>query len=317
MRKIFYLLLVLNTASIAQPRIDSIAIDEDAGELQLFGDFQLMGELQVTCDSVPLRVVLRAQDMIRDEIPDSGKGSCGWVSVRLFGEESNRKLITYWHFHNFYMDVVSASDGGVEFESKADTIFLRGDALSAYNAYRGLRVKPVKFSTIHEVAYGRDGEHGFEYHGPTYDTIRRADLTFQVNFKGSDIGIHDPYLSWPLRFDNSGELIPYKDYISGNTGTGRWGGPLSNTRFPLQTLSVKRLPESARCIELISQQDNRLLVGSKAPGILDVYSITGSRMISYPCEVGENILDLTGVAQGFYLLSLRSCEGRSIKLSLQ
>ena len=96
---VIFLALLLSAPALAQqPRIDSIAIDEDKGELILHGDFQNSVSAVVTVDSVSLTVVLASDTLLRATIPVSGKGSCGTIQVRIQSNKSNTRLLTYFHF---------------------------------------------------------------------------------------------------------------------------------------------------------------------------------------------------------------------------
>ncbi len=117
-----------------QPRIDSIAVDEDKGELVLHGDFQNSSSAIVLVDSVSLPVTLTSDTLIRATIPVSGKGSAGWVSITDKVTESNRKLITYVHFYIYHYTSYSPQC----FSLHADSINIRADFLdldSATNNY--------------------------------------------------------------------------------------------------------------------------------------------------------------------------------------
>ena len=80
---VLLLALLLSTPCLAQqPRIDSIAVDEDKDELVLYGNFQNSASAIVLVDSVSLLVTLASDLLLRATIPESGKGSAGWVSIK-------------------------------------------------------------------------------------------------------------------------------------------------------------------------------------------------------------------------------------------
>src|ERR1043166_3419398 len=100
---ILFLALLLSAPSFAQqPRIDSIAVDEDKGELVLHGSFENSASAIVTVDSVSLRVVVVNDSLIRATIPLVGRGSCGSVKIITNTEESNSRLLSYIHVYVDY-----------------------------------------------------------------------------------------------------------------------------------------------------------------------------------------------------------------------
>jgi hypothetical protein len=217
---------------IAALMLDSISIDERLHELHLFGEFDSVAEMVVLCDSVTLPILTRDKFLIRVAIPDSGKGSCGWVSVLSGTRESDQKLITYWSVFNYHRFWHLYSDGGQEELEDHDTVFLRGDYLSSKSMGRILRVVPITISRYFEYAEGNDGRHGFKYMGPRYKRYGVVLDTFEINSKG----INDTHVNRFLEFDTSNEIKrSVDDPMCGSTGYGnctRWG-PLAPTRFPV------------------------------------------------------------------------------------
>ena len=87
---ILLLTLLLSVPAFAQqPRIDSIAVDEDKGELVLHGSFQNYSSAIVLVDSVSLAVTLASDTLIMATIPLSGKGSAGEVRAILYVIKDN------------------------------------------------------------------------------------------------------------------------------------------------------------------------------------------------------------------------------------
>ncbi|MDP4220024.1 MAG: T9SS type A sorting domain-containing protein [Bacteroidota bacterium] len=166
----FIALLFFSAPALAQqPRIDSIAVDEDKGELVLHGNFQNSSSAVVLVDSAPLPIVTASDTLMRATIPDSGKGSAGWVSMTVNGSQSNKKLLTYFHievsnsWRHYY------GDGTAEIEYVDNLIHIRFDVL-ALGGVGSYSMLPSRLSKYHISAAGSNGIHGGTYHGSHYDS---------------------------------------------------------------------------------------------------------------------------------------------------
>lgn len=170
--------------SISNNRIDSISVDEEKGELVIHGLFDSSSLAQVSVDSLLLTKTFFSDSLIRVNIPVSGKGSAGWVQVKIGGYESNKKLLTYFHFevyHNFWCHF---GDSGYGESFNEDTIHARADILSM--AGKGnAQLSFSKLSHCHDIADGHNGLHGSIYGGPTYDTsgILRGTISYSASAK--------------------------------------------------------------------------------------------------------------------------------------
>jgi hypothetical protein len=179
--------LIVNPPSPPPPinnRIDSISIDEEKGELMLTGRFDSSSAAQVIVDSVSLIKTFFSDSLIRANIPVSGKGSAGWVQVKIKDTLSNKKLLTYFHFevyHNFWSHF---GDAGYGESFNEDTIHVRADILSM--AGKGnTQLSFSKLSHCHDIADGHNGLHGSIYGGPTYDTsgILHGTISYSASAK--------------------------------------------------------------------------------------------------------------------------------------
>jgi hypothetical protein len=221
------------TAKPATLRLDSIAIDEARQTLMLFGEFDSAVALNVMCDSVLLTITSSDSSRILASIPDSGKGSCGWVFVKSGSVETEKRLITYWSFYNTHHFWHTYSDGGSEEMIDEDTVYLRGDYLGSRFSKRDLRVRPALISRYFEFADGNDGIHGYKYTGPKYNRRGPVVDTFIVN----PAGIYDPHADHFLMLDTTGSIIR-KTYDFSHCGGGGGGdcthwGEVARTRFPV------------------------------------------------------------------------------------
>jgi hypothetical protein len=155
----------LSTPSFAQiPHIDSIAVDEDKGELVLYGDFPNSSSAMVLVDSVALPVVLASDTLIRATIQVSGKGSCGSVNIKINGQESNSQILTYIHFEICNTFEVTHSDASNGWTREKWDIHLRSGQLNSNN-----NLRMSKISRDNKSAGGQDGTRS-KYTGPVYDT---------------------------------------------------------------------------------------------------------------------------------------------------
>ena len=167
---ILFLTLFLTAPALAQqPRIDSIAVDEDKGELVLHGNFQNSTSAIVLVDSVSLPVTFTSDTLIHATILDTGKASSGWVQIRIASIASNQKLLTYFHFRVYDQWRHLYSDGTLEYEYTDNFIHTRADVLDYANI--GVHfLTPSKHSFYHIVASGGNGIRGGKYTGAHYDS---------------------------------------------------------------------------------------------------------------------------------------------------
>ncbi len=107
--------------------IDSIVIDESKGILSLHGKFGITHGF-VFIDSVIMPIQSWSDSLIGVYIPDTGKGSSGWVQVSKGANISNQKLLTYVHFQvfNAWNDPKDVDYPAWRFMN-ADTINVRAD----------------------------------------------------------------------------------------------------------------------------------------------------------------------------------------------
>ncbi|MFI5264356.1 MAG: T9SS type A sorting domain-containing protein [Candidatus Kapaibacterium sp.] len=152
-----------------QPRIDSIAVDEDKGELVLYGSFPNSSSAIVLVDSISLPITLALDTLIRTKIPDSGKGSSGWVKVNIKNNSSNEKLLTYFHFEVYDQWFHLYSDGTLEYELVNNIIHVRV-SISNFANKSANYLSPTKLSNYHIKAQGQNGIHGGLYQGSNYDS---------------------------------------------------------------------------------------------------------------------------------------------------
>jgi hypothetical protein len=180
---ISFILSLLSGISIAQsPRIDSIAVDEDKGELVLHGDFQNSASAVVLVDSVSLPVTLASDTMARAKIPLSQKGSCGWVSITINGVRSNKILLSYIHI-DIYKDYRRTyGGGGAEYWSRDYHVSIRANFSNPYMTAE--RLMPVsRLSNLDSFAGGSDGI-GYKYTGPNYNYV--IDVTDTILYNPKD-----------------------------------------------------------------------------------------------------------------------------------
>ncbi len=249
--KIFCLILMLLLASptfAQQPRIDSIAVDEEKGKLVLHGIFQNSASAVVTVDSVSLPVILASDTMVRATIPVSGKGSSGQIVLNINGKESNKKLLTYLHFYAHHLWRYNSSPGYSEFSSNDDNIHIRLD-FSNFPSEGSFALAPSLLSNCNDVASGSKG-----YGGPTFDSsgIFRQSiiyspskrlLKYNIDFWG--------HFSWAtdkieVTLDESYQPIP-KSYSSLGQSSYSWG-PIAPTDFAPLTSSVYKLSSNPNII---------------------------------------------------------------------
>ena len=124
---LLFTLLLSAPAFAQQPRIDSIAVDEDKGELILHGDFPNSASAVVTVDSVSLSVTFTSDTFLRATIPVSGRGSCGVVKVSVLNNRSNQRQLTYFHFKVFHYFYIYHSQGYYVLSQNEDIIHVRFD----------------------------------------------------------------------------------------------------------------------------------------------------------------------------------------------
>jgi hypothetical protein len=149
-------------------RIDSVFIDEGKGEIVLLGSFPNIASRIVLVDSIELPVIFSSTSSITAKILDTGRGSCGPVSVSINGIKSNEKTITYFHFRVQQSWRHHYSDGTDEGEFVESNIHIRL-ILDGQNTIDENLI-PTKLSFYHITASGHNGIHGGIYSGANYDS---------------------------------------------------------------------------------------------------------------------------------------------------
>lgn len=329
---IIFLSLFLYAPCLAQqPRIDSIAVDEDKGELVLHGTFQNSSSAIVLVDSVPLPVTLASDTLIRATIPVKGKGSAGKVNVIINGIQSNEKLMSYWHFETENSTRHVYSDGKDERTSENYFVHIRFDLLSA-NALDVLSIPVTSISKGRSTAGGSDGHPSMgqdKYTGPTYDT------TYSLNNYGCcnrllyypkerrfyyidvdySIFLDNYYQVIADRIKNSGcPDICYGGSISGCCQ--QWFA-ISPTDFPPSTSSVHETPSNPNILQARLSSDpvsvntdvvitlrGAMNVRMQIIDILGYIVFSDERMLT----AGENKLPVnsSALASGIYICRLQA-----------
>ncbi len=334
--KVLILLITLSAPAFAQqPRIDSIAVDEDKGELVLRGNFQNSASAIVTVDSVSLPVILASDTMIRVTIPDSSKGSAGWATTIINGIESNQKLITYFHFEVSNSHNHLYSDGTSEIAIVDNKIHLRGDILSL-NGKGSNYFTPSKISKYRIIAHGSNGIHGGHYYGAQYDSTVVFSRTIYFNAQNSTFD----FFYWMPNYYDTTQIAMYttigttsgfqivhthnQDYPFGSNspclsdppGTCADISSLAPTDFPPLNLDVPNKissnifqfklssdPVSANAYVVLILQENAT-VGMEILDVLGNVKYSNTLVL----QTGENRLPLntSALASGIYICRLQA-----------
>ncbi|MEP7235579.1 MAG: T9SS type A sorting domain-containing protein [Ignavibacteriota bacterium] len=302
------------------PRIDSIAVDEDKGELVLHGLFTNSSQAIVAVDSVSLPVTLASDTFIRATIPVSGKGAAGWVKVIINGIESNQKLITYWHIKIRDLFKHIYSDGGVEFTSKEYLLHVRY-SFSVSNVTGLVDIPLSRLSTLQSAAGGNDGINGYVYSGPKYHKIDTLKATIRFNPKNEVFLFDQATISLDMNYSViSGKIDrgPAPDICAGGvSGYCYHWDPIAPTDFPPPNANVQDTPST---LDILQAHLSSNPVASNAETIITLHKnmrikmqimdILGSvqksdeRMLS----AGENRLPLnaSALATGVYFCRLQA-----------
>ncbi len=255
------LLLCLSAPCFAQtPRIDSITVDEDKGELVLHGLFTNSSQAVVTVDSVSLPITLAYDTLIRATIPVSGKGSAGWVKLTISGKESNQKLITYFHFWVYHQYNSPHNQSGW---SNADTIHLRGDFITTHSGH--LYLVCSKISRFFHRVYC-NGVKVEDSSGIFNVAIDCQIVLFNYDLK--DRYCNFPDASPDVQFDDNYQIF-LRSVSSANCYPPEPGcdgyGPLAPTDFPPPRAGVHQTPLTPNILQTRLSSDP---VAAKAEAII-------------------------------------------------
>jgi len=313
---ILFLALFLTAPAFAQqPRIDSIAVDEDKGELVLHGSFALSFATIVLVDSVSLPIVNINDTILRATIPDSGKGSCGLVSVNVGANVSNKKLLTYIHLYVFHCYTFS-NNARFDQSRNSDTIHLRGD----FNNFRQTR-------SIISSRFSRCNDHSVSTYGLRYDSsgILKTSLTYDPTTKSFEYDIsYQGYFSITdaiakILLDNTfTPILENKGTNCGSSGIeGFTWGPIAPTDFPPSSTSVQESPSTPNILqtrlssdpvianaEVIVTLREAMNLRMEIMDILGHVVFSDERMLS----AGENKMPInsTSLPSGIYICRLQA-----------
>lgn len=304
MRLLRNLCIILSLAASAhsQPRLDRVKVDELTHQIVLYGYFPTGDSYSVFCDSIRLLGPDSVSSTeLRATIPDSGRGSCGQVWAISVEGESNRRLLTYWSFHNFYSFVHNYSDGGNEHEGALDTVFLRCD-YSLAKSFGTFAVLPVQISYFAKMAGGNDGLR-YKYTGPQYGfggVIRDS-----MFFSSSGGAVNDGTVGKLLYLDDALNIRPYNDGTNcGQFGFSRcdFGGPLGPVLFA-PTMSTVAIAPGVR-ITYVRNGDKIVFMGVPHDGCQSkIVNVLGEKIaVSVVSDNGE--LDISRLSRGAYFLLL-------------
>jgi hypothetical protein len=333
---LFLALLLSAPAFAQQPRIDSIAVDEDRGELLLLGNFLVSLSSEIIVDSISLSITGISNTEARARIPVQGKGSCGSVSIIQNGKESNRRLLTYFHYQVFHYNFLWHSLGYNEFSQNEDKIHIRLD-LESFKKSDSYTIVCSRLSSCHDQARGSNAVIGNDsivekYNGPTYDSsgIFRHEITYyplrkifsyDINFFGGG-GFIDSYVNDTLDINfqpTSGIQSTSFDGLGCGQGEGvclRWS-PIAPTDFPPSSATVYEQPSTPNILpahlssdpvvtnaEVIITLQNSMSVRMEIMDILGHIVLSEERMLS----AGENRLPLNSshFTPGIYICRLQA-----------
>lgn len=244
-----------------EPRIDSIFVQESDSLLNVIGDFASAPTAHIYADTVELQISSATPTLLQAIIPVRGPGSAGWIRVSMNGKESNRKLLSYFHFRVFHQWWHTYSDGTTELETVENLIHLRTDLLDL-GGPTPFSLTPTLASTYHIVASGNDGDRGGKYYGAHYDSTVKFTRSISVDAskRQFSFGYWAPNyydatqisLSATVALDAQDAIVRYH-YSSNpgatgdcNTGHGEYQGEcidvyaIAPTDFPTSLVSVNR-----------------------------------------------------------------------------
>ena len=249
---VIFLALLLSAPALAQqPRIDSIAVDEDQGELVLHGDFPNSAS---AVDTVSLQVTLTSDTLLRATIPVSGSGSAGRVQVIILGNGSNQKLLSYIHF--FVRHCYSWVSHQVIIQStNFDTIHVRFDF---DNLILPTIIRSSKSSKCRDFSSTYQKELNFDSSGILNTTVlfdpSSKVLTYDIIFQHMVVQqILKPKFNWITHFTpialNMYINNPCSGYGSGNGHEGFAWGPISPTDFPPSSSGINEVTYNSNILQ--------------------------------------------------------------------
>ena len=223
--------LLISTAVVAQPVIDHMVIDENKGQLQIFGSFgQTQGKVWV--DSVELVISNWSDSLIIATIPDSGRGAAGVVIINDNGYNSEPGIITLWGANIRYHSHVSHSQN-IENTYSEYNLFWRLDINSIlkkrefsfpYHFY-GMKFSNTTQSHIWETSeYASDSSYPFE----GWVDLSKKEFRFNISLLVPD------YLSNPIQvcpFDSSLSIIATDTIVNIIPGGVFWEQHSKETRY--------------------------------------------------------------------------------------
>lgn len=274
-----------------------MGVDEINHELVLQLSSPFFGFSTLYCDSVALPATTNGT-IVRAAIPDSGRGSCGPVWMRIKGELTNTRLLSRWRFYNYYEWHHIYSDAGSEEKGSGDDMVVR------FEYRKDLPPRSVQTqsqSSSYEYARGEDGMHGFVYYGPTFDRRRRGVDTVRVTFREID----DTHLNKSFVFDSTYRLSAYNfNDRCGNGGYGKcdYGGPRQDPEFPPMPVkaAVSRQPKT---LELTRVGPDSYKLRPLSDGEYKIFDLLGRLYKNFSAYADQDLLlDLNDLPKGLYFL---------------
>ncbi len=219
------LLVVFSRTCFAQsPRIDSIYVDEDKGELVLQGLFTNSASAIVTVDSFLLSVTMASDTLIRALIPVEGNGWAGIVKVTLHGSESNYKLLTVFHFRLLKVSSHIYSNGTEDYLENNYVMHIRLDLSDKTKR----DVQCTRKSRFVAKAWGLGVMQTYDSIGSSieavhYDGVNEFYCDFQID-RSSSIQAY-------VKFDKDFAIISERSWGGGFKDLCAPGGPYSGTGY--------------------------------------------------------------------------------------
>jgi hypothetical protein len=305
---VLLLILLFSIPCFAQqPRIDSIAVDEDNSKLVLYGNFPDPWFSIVLTDSAQLIVREASDTLIRTLIPDSGRGSAGWVSITNNGIESNKKLLTYVHFVVAHC-IAYEQSGIIDDRRFFDTIHVRGN-----------------FSDVQEPTIFISSKLSRIYaYAPDFIEALRALVIFNPHdrdfsyFADPNLGTSDSIAV--ISLDKT--FTPISGFVgSDSCGTvgveGFYWGPIAPTEFPPSVASVRGAPSNPNIFKAILTSDpvtantdltlalwNTVNVQIKIMDILGHLISSDEKML--PAGINKLPLNTSSLPSGIYICRLHA-----------
>lgn len=210
--------LFVISQAVAQPRIDSMFVDENLGRLNIHGRFGVSTG-KVTCDGTELPILAWNDSSIISILPDSGQGSVGPVVVTdNEARTSNRRLISFWRVavvHTYQRWLVQPY---VEYNNFAADVFIRFDIESVL--LRGGSSQYISFEST--VQSKRGGVSGSNVH---YTQVKDAvptdvhQTTVILNPRSHYLELPEYNWDWQfptrIRLDSALQPISGTGYVNG------------------------------------------------------------------------------------------------------